>query len=103
MIIDDCCIIGRTAVKDLECFSTDEKAISRERVEWEKNNAILKHEMKEIQRKLETESDLRLKSEEKIASTKHQLQAETRTRMEVMNNSTQQISQLEKQVKYKNN
>ncbi|XP_013412061.1 rho-associated protein kinase 2-like isoform X3 [Lingula anatina] len=91
----------RAAIQDLDRLTSDETALRRQCNDFERNMALIKHDLKETQRKLEIESDNRRKTESKLVETERQLQAETGARRQAMGNSqhvNERVTQLERQL-----
>lgn len=80
------------ANKNIERLSTEENLLRQERMEVEKQMTLVNHQVKESQRKLETESEQRRKADARSKELESQLQAEISVRLQ-MSSSTQQSSE----------
>ncbi|PNF18939.1 Rho-associated protein kinase 2 [Cryptotermes secundus] len=91
----------RTLLSQLEAVTQRETELQEEVTLLEKNLTILKHDLKESQRKAENESEVRRKAESVLQDLKRKLEEEQNKRTREMNNSQQvndKINVLEKQV-----
>lgn len=89
------------SMKELDRLSAEEAALRRENRALERNNGLLKHDLKEASRKYETEAELRKKKEEEYETLEKQLQQEQADRLALHSNSTQttdKIASLEQKV-----
>ena len=64
----------RALQKDAERLSAEESGWRRERMDFERNIALIKHDLREAMRKHELETDGRKSLETKLRSTEEQLQ-----------------------------
>jgi chromosome segregation ATPase len=78
--------------KNIERLSSEENLLRQERMELEKQMTLLNHQLKEGQRKLEMEAELRRKGDTQLRELESQLQSEISTRQQ-MSLSTQQSSE----------
>lgn len=88
-------------VSQLETLARREAEMREDTIRSEKEITILKHNVKEIQRKADNESELRRKTEAILNDVKKRLEDEQNKRTREMNNNQQhndKINQLEKQV-----
>uniref|UniRef100_A0A8D8YBQ4 Rho-associated protein kinase let-502 n=1 Tax=Cacopsylla melanoneura TaxID=428564 RepID=A0A8D8YBQ4_9HEMI len=84
-----------------EAVSQRETALRDEMVQLEKNLTILRHDLKESQRRADIESELRKKAEMNLLEYKRKLEDEQNKRTREMNNNQQtndKIASLEKQI-----
>lgn len=88
-------------VAQLDTLARRESELREDTIKSEKEITILKHNVKEIQRKADNESELRRKTEAILNDFKKRLEDEQNKRTREMNNNQQhneKINQLEKQV-----
>ncbi|XP_069698446.1 rho-associated protein kinase 2 isoform X2 [Periplaneta americana] len=91
----------RTLLSQLDAVTQRETELREEVTTLEKNLTILKHDLKESQRKAENESEVRRKVESMLQDLKRKLEEEQNKRTREMNNNQQvndKINVLEKQV-----
>ncbi|KAJ8974808.1 hypothetical protein NQ317_000409 [Molorchus minor] len=91
----------RKLLSQLETLAQRECDIREEATKYEKENTILKHNCKELQRKVECESEKRKNTEKMLADLKKRYEEEQNKRTREMNNNQQhndKIHMLEKQV-----
>lgn len=91
----------RTLQAQLEAASQRETELREDLMTLEKNLTILRHDLKESQRKAENESEVRRKAESLLQDLKRKLEEEQSKRTREMNNNQQvndKINVLEKQV-----
>lgn len=85
----------------LETLKTRETEITEETSQLEKSITLIKHNLKEAQRRADNEADIRRKVEALLTETKKKLEDEQNKRTREMNNNQQtndKMNQLEKQV-----
>ena len=73
----------------------------RERMDFERSLAILKHDAKEAQRKFDFEAESRLNAEKKLRAAEEHLQAEVSARMQMSSSSqhhNERVAQLERKI-----
>ncbi|KAK3585004.1 hypothetical protein CHS0354_024918 [Potamilus streckersoni] len=88
-----------TLANDYERVQTEENHLRHECRELERNMALTRHELKEVQRKYETELDVHRKLEALVKERERQLEIEIQNRRETENNKyhvSERISSLEK-------
>lgn len=91
----------RVLIAQLDNLAQREMEVREEATKYEKELTLLRHNYKEIQRKVDNESDLRRKTEKMLAELKKRLEEEQNKRRRVMNNNQQhndKINMLEKQL-----
>lgn len=91
----------RILIAQLDNLAQREMEVRDEATKYEKELTLLRHNYKEIQRKVDNESDLRRKTEKILAELKKRLEEEQNKRRRVMNNNQQhndKINMLEKQL-----
>ncbi|KAJ8917547.1 hypothetical protein NQ315_005596, partial [Exocentrus adspersus] len=91
----------RILLAQLEAVAQRESDLREEATKYEKENTILKHNCKELQRKAECESEKRKNTEKLLAELKKRYEEEQNKRTREMNNNQQhneKIHVLEKQV-----
>lgn len=91
----------RILIAQLDNLAQREMEVREEATKYEKELTLLRHNYKELQRKVDSESDLRRKTEKLLAELKKRLEEEQNKRRRAMNNNQQhndKISLLEKQL-----
>nr|KAI8754220.1 rho-associated protein kinase 2-like [Biomphalaria glabrata] len=91
----------KQAMEDINHLSQEEANIKREYMELERNIALIKHELKESQRKLEAESDNKRKIEFELKAKEKQLEDEIKARLTISKNSddsTERLNSLERTI-----
>lgn len=91
----------RILIAQLDTLAQREMEIREEATKYEKELTLLKHNYKEVQRKVDNETELRRKTEKILLDVKKRLEEEQNKRRLVMNNNQQhndKISMLEKQL-----
>ncbi|KAI4464751.1 myotonic dystrophy s/t kinase-related [Holotrichia oblita] len=91
----------RILITQLEKLAQRESDLREEASKYEKELTLLKHTYKEVQRKVDNETESRRKTEKKLADYKKRLEEEELKRAREMNNNQQhndKINSLEKQV-----
>ena len=91
----------RAMLKDFERVSAEESNIRRERMDFERNMALISHDMKEAQRKMDMEVNNRMKVEKQLRDLEDQLHAERSARAQMSSSSqysNEKITHLEKQI-----
>lgn len=91
----------RILLAQLETIAQRESDLREEATKYEKENTLLKHNCKELQRKAECESEKRKNTEKSLAELKKRYEEEQNKRTREMNNNQQhndKIHMLEKQV-----
>lgn len=91
----------RVLIAQLDNLAQREMEVREEATKYEKELTLLRHNYKEIQRKVDNESDLRRKTEKMLAELKKRLEEEQNKRRRIMNNNQQhndKINMLEKQL-----
>lgn len=91
----------RILLAQLEAIAQRESDLREEATKYEKENTLLKHDCKELQRKAECESEKRKNTEKLLAELKKRYEEEQNKRTREMNNNQQhndKIHMLEKQV-----
>ncbi|XP_074643969.1 rho-associated protein kinase 2-like [Tubulanus polymorphus] len=89
------------AIKDFERLSHDEAALRQENSEYQKTIALIKHDMKEVQRKYEIELENRRMKEKVLQEMEYQLVQEREARKHQASGTEQvnhRVNQLEKQI-----
>lgn len=87
------------AQHNLDRLSQEEATLKRDLCEMERNMALIKHELKETQRRLEQESQARVKMEHLVHDKEKQLEKETNMRLQHKTNSAhsnEKLATLEK-------
>ncbi|CAL1536686.1 unnamed protein product [Lymnaea stagnalis] len=77
----------RQTLEEIENLTQEESSIKREFREMEKEIALIKHDLKETQRRLETETDNKKKVELQLKDKIKELEAETNLRVQMSSNS----------------
>lgn len=91
----------RILIAQLDNLAQREMEIREEATKYEKELTLLRHNYKEVQRKVDNETELRRKTEKILMDVKNRLEEEQNKRRLVMNNNQQhndKISMLEKQL-----
>lgn len=91
----------RILIAQLDSLAQRESELRDEASKYEKESTILRHNLKDIQRKLESESELRKKTEKMLNDFKKRYEDEHNKRTREMNNNQQhndKINMLEKQM-----
>ena len=88
-------------VQDLERLNSEEGKIRRERSELERNVALIQHDLKETQRKLDNESENKRKLEMMLREKEKMLESEINARKELSSNKIhthEKVAALEKTI-----
>ena len=99
--VDELCFKIQSLTTQLDAMKTRETEITEETSQLEKSITLIKHNLKEAQRRADNEADIRRKVEALLAETKKKLEDEQNKRTREMNNNQQtndKMNQLEKQV-----
>lgn len=87
---------------ELDRMTAEETTLRQESAGLERNLTVAKHDLKEVQRKLDAETELRRKAEARSHDFEEQLQTEVSSRISIERSSQQhveKIQQLDKQVR----